>query len=100
MILVLAGIFLATVSLVIGGYLFMNRRALAEADVARQRLRPEELADRTLTLLKDTRISEVDVLNRLLKGKDWVRELQLQLMRAGSPLNPGAFVMLSLASAT
>jgi tight adherence protein B len=97
-ILVLAGIFLATVSLVVGSYLFINRKSLAEADVARERLRPEESADRTLTLLKDTRISEVNFLNRLLSGRDWVRELQLQLMRADTRLNPGAFVLLSLAS--
>lgn len=98
MILVLAGIFLATLLLVVGGYLFINRRTLAEADVARERLRPEQEADKTLTLLKDTRISEVNFLNRLLSGKDWVQELQLQLMRAGSGLNPAAFVMLCLAT--
>jgi tight adherence protein B len=99
-ILVLAGVFLATLSLIVGTYLFINRRTLAEADVARARLRPEEAADRSLTLLKDERISDVRFINRVLSDKGWVDELRLQLIRAGTSLNPGSFVLLTLASAT
>jgi Flp pilus assembly protein TadB len=97
-ILVLTAIFLATLSVIVGGYVFINRRSLAEADVARDRLRPEDAAERVWTLLKDDRVSEVNFVNRLLTGKDWVGEIGLQLQRAGIEMKPGAFLVLVVAS--
>lgn len=98
MTLVLVAIFFATLSLVVGGYVLVNRRTLEAADVARERLRPEDEVERTWRLLKDDRVSEVNFLNRLLAGKSWVEELRLQLYRAGSEMKPGAFVLLMAAS--
>jgi tight adherence protein B len=96
--LVLIAIFLATASLIVGGYVLINRRALEEADVARERLRPEEEVERTWRLLKDDRVSEVNFVNRLLAGRSWVEELTLQLYRAGTTLRPGGFVLLVVTS--
>jgi tight adherence protein B len=98
-ILALTAVFLATLSLVIGGYVFINRRTLTEADVARKRLRPEDAADRAWNILKDDRVSDLNFINRLLTGRDWVAELALQLQRAGSEMRPGAFVLLVVTSA-
>ena len=94
MTLVLIAIFLATASLIVGAYVLINRRALEQADVARERLRPEEEVERTWRLLKDDRVSEVNLVNRLLAGRSWVEELRLQLYRAGTELKPGGFVLL------
>jgi tight adherence protein B len=98
-ILALTAVFLATLSLIVGGYVFINRRTLTEADVARERLRPEDAADRAYNILKDDRVSDLNFMNRLLAGKDWVAELALQLQRAGSEMRPGAFVLLVITSA-
>lgn len=98
MILILAGVFIATLALIAGAFVFINRRALAEADVARDRLRPATKSERAVPLLRDVRVSEVNVLNRLLAGKSWVDELQIQLMRADISMRPGAFVVLVVAA--
>jgi tight adherence protein B len=90
---VLAGVFLGTVTLLVGSYLFLNRRRLAAADAARGRLRRED-EERTWSILRDESVSSVPFLNRLLFGKSWTEELSLQLRRAGTTLSPGAFVLL------
>jgi tight adherence protein B len=97
LILLLPAVFFGTLAIIVGGYVFLNRKTLAQADVARDRLRPREAGDRVIPLLKDVRVSEVNLINRLLAGKSWVEELQLQLARAGTSMKPGAFVMLVLA---
>ncbi len=96
MIAALAGIFLGTLSVIVGGYIFVNRRSLAAADLARERLSTPEGVDRTWRLLKDDKVSDVNFVNRLLAGKDWVEELRFQLLRAGVEMKPGAFAMASV----
>lgn len=93
-LLILTAIFLATLSIVVVGYVFVNRRYLTEADVARQRLRGGEGVERAWTLLKDERMSDLDWINKLLSGKGWVEALRAQLQHAGTELKPGAFVLL------
>jgi tight adherence protein B len=95
----LVSIFLATLSIIVGGYIFVNRRSFEEADVARERLTAIYDVDRVWRLLKDDRISEVGFLNKLLSGRNWVEELGVQLQQAGSTLKPGAFIMIALTSA-
>jgi tight adherence protein B len=90
---VLIAIFLGTLSVIVGGYIFVNRRSLAEADLARERLSTPEGVDRTWRLLKDDKVSDLGFVNRLLAGKGWVEELGLQLMRSGVDMKPGAFLM-------
>lgn len=98
MILVLTAVFVAVMSFVIGGYILVNRGTLEAAEVARSRLRTADGPDKTWTLLKDDRISEVPLLNRLLSGKAWVTGLGVQLERAGSFIRPGTFAGIMLAS--
>jgi tight adherence protein B len=98
-ILVLTAVFLATLSLVVGGYVFVNRRTLADTAVVRARLRPETPAEGARNILKDARASDLNFMNRLLAGKDWVGEVAVELQRAGSGLRPGAFVLLVVTSA-
>jgi tight adherence protein B len=91
---VLALIFLGTLGIVVGGYVFVNRRSLTEADLARDRLSAPEAADRTWRLLKDERVSDLGFINGILAGKSWVEELGLMLTRAGVSMKPGAFVLV------
>jgi tight adherence protein B len=91
---VLALIFLGTLGIVVGGYVFINRRSLTEADLARDRLSAPEAADRTWRLLKDERVSDLGFINGILAGKSWVEELGLTLTRAGVNMKPGAFVLV------
>jgi tight adherence protein B len=91
---ILASIFLATLSVIVGGYIFVNRKSLAEADLARERLSTPEGVERTWRLLKDDRVSDLGFMNRILAGKGWVEELGGQLLQAGVNMKPGAFLML------
>jgi tight adherence protein B len=95
---VLSLIFLGTLGIVVGGYLFINRRSLTEADLARDRLSAPEAADRTWRLLKDERVSDLGFINGILAGKSWVEELGITLTRAGINMKPGAFVMVCATS--
>jgi tight adherence protein B len=97
-ILVLTAVFLATVALVVGGYVFVNRRTLEQADTARARLRAPTSSVKTWALLKDDRISDVAFINKLLSGRVWVETLRVNLERAGTELNPGSFVVLMATS--
>lgn len=98
MILVLTAVFLATVALVVGGYVFVNRRSLEAAETARSRLREPEAVTKTWALLKEDKISDVPFLNRLLSGRTWVDALRSHLERAGSEINPGSFIILAVTS--
>ena len=93
MIAALAAIFLGTLSVIVGGYIFVNRKSLAEADIARERLSTPEGVERTWRLLKDDRVSDLSFVNRLLAGKGWVEELRWQLTQAGIEMKPGPFLM-------
>jgi len=90
----LAAIFLGTLSVIVGGYIFVNRKSLAEADLARERLSTPEGVERTWRLLKDDRVSDLGFLNRMLAGKGWVEELGYQLSQAGIEMKPGQYLMV------
>ena len=94
MILVLTAVFLAVMSLVVGGYVLVNRGSLEAAATARSRLRAPDGPIRSWALLKDDRISDVPFLNRLLSGRNWIDAIGIQLERAGSGLRPATFAML------
>jgi tight adherence protein B len=93
-ILLLTAVFLATMSVVIGGYIIVNRRTLATAGVARERLKVRDQGVRSWSLLKDERTSDLTVLNRWLSGKEWSDKIVRQLELAGSELKPGAYLLL------
>jgi len=90
----LAAVFLGTLAVIVGGYIFVNRTSLAEADLARERLSTPEGVERTWHLLKDDKVSDLGFVNRLLAGKGWVDELGYQLTQAGLAIKPGAFLMV------
>lgn len=91
-LLLLAGVFVATVIIVVGGYVYWNRRQLAAATRARERLDTTD-ATQTATLLRDESVSHVKFLNRLLAGRSLTEELSDQLRRAGSTATPGAYIL-------
>ena len=93
MIAALAAIFLGTLAVIVGGYIFVNRKSLAEADLARERLSTPEGIERTWRLLKDDKVSDLGFVNRILAGKGWVEELGVQLTHAGVQMRAGAFLM-------
>lgn len=95
MILLLASVFLGTLAVLVGGYVFFNRRSLAISAAARSRLRPAgDSSERARSLLKDDRASAVPFINRLLAGMDWISTLRRELERGGLTMKPGAFVLL------
>jgi len=93
-ILVLTTVFLATIAFVVGGYVLVNRRTLQAAEVARSRLQVSEGTEKSWTLLKDTRISDVPFLERLLSGKAWVSAFSVQLLQAGLSMRPATFMLI------
>jgi len=95
-LIILAGVFLATLGVIVGAYLFANRRALAEADAVRSRLHGETLINGPQTILKDDAVSEVPFLDRLLKGRDVTDVINTRLQRAGSAQKPGVFLLISV----
>ena len=97
MILVLTAIFLATIAVVVGGYVFVNRRTLADAEIARTRLEKVEI-ERTWKLLREVRSSDVGFVEQILTGRSWVEGLAIQLQKAGTDLKPGAYVLIVLVS--
>ncbi|HEX2721510.1 MAG TPA: type II secretion system F family protein [Gemmatimonadaceae bacterium] len=98
MILALTAIFFATMAFVVGGYVLVNRRTLEAAELARSRLRTMDGAEKTFSILKDDRISDVPFLNRLFSGRRWVDAVSIQLTRAGSELRPVTFMMIMVTS--
>ena len=94
MILVLTAVFLATLAILVGGFVLVNRRSLEAADVARSRLRAAEGGEKTWTLLKDERVSDLEFLNRLLSGRAWIDTLRVHLLRAGTDVRAGSFLMI------
>jgi tight adherence protein B len=95
---VLLGIFVATVSLCLGAYVFIHRRQFAAAELARARLSADAGAAAAWaparSILRDTSASELELLNRLLSGKAATARLARELQRAGSAAKPGTFVLV------
>jgi tight adherence protein B len=95
-LLILGAVFIGTLCLIVGAYIFLNRRRLAAAAAARERLRgAPEVAARGL--LREDRASELPFLDRLLTGRPLTLTLADQLQLAGSSLSPGAFLFLVVA---
>lgn len=94
-IIILAGIFIATLGVIVGAFLFVNRRALAEADAVRARLHGEAISAGPQSILRDDTVSQVPFLNRLLKGRGVTEGIQARIERAGSTQKPAVFLLLS-----
>jgi tight adherence protein B len=100
--IVLTLVFLGSLFLVIGGFVFLNRRRLASVDTARLRVGESGGILRgtaPTSILRDERVSEIRVLNELLSGKGFTLQLERELARAGSRQRPGEFLLFSLVGA-
>jgi len=95
MMLVLLGVFVATLSLCIGLYLYVNRDQLATAQTARERLRTVINLARidTRSILRDDSASELEILNKLLSGKSVTHRIARHISDAGLDIKPGTFFL-------
>ncbi len=103
--LILVGVFVAVLALVVGGFVFVNRRRLASADTVRVRLggMPADgggllRSASPTTILRDSRVSDIPALDQLLTGRGMAFWLERQIAQAGSRQRPGEvalFVVLS-----
>lgn len=91
--LLLGVIFIAIVGLVIGAYLFLNRRELAAAATARARLHGEDRTVTARSIVKDETVSHLPVLDRWLRGRGITEQLQERLAQAGSAQKPSVFLL-------
>lgn len=94
--LVLIVVFTSTIALLVGAYMFFNRRRLAVVEAARSRLSPSADPVVVAILKAEEQASQLPLLNRLLSGQHWSKVLSRQLRQAGTSLNAGAFVLIVL----
>lgn len=93
---ILAAVFIGVLGLVVGLFVFVNRRRLAASDVARSRLHAApDVAARGI--LKEEAASELPFLNRMLSGRSFAADLAQQIERAGWSIRPGGFLIIVLA---
>jgi tight adherence protein B len=94
-LLILALVFVGTVGLLVGAYLYINRRSLGVRDAALERLRDEERSPLAAarSILRDQSVSELPLLDRLLQGRGLTEELSSRLERAGMNVTPGSFIL-------
>lgn len=101
-LIVLVLVFMSALLLVVGGFVFINRRRLAAADTARLRLGDAGgiiRSDVPLSILRDERVSDLRALNELLTGRTATLRLEKELARAGSRQKPGEFLLVTALSA-
>jgi tight adherence protein B len=86
----------------IGGYLFINRRTLAQADAALQRLRERDrqTPDSVRSILRESNVSDLPALDRLLAGRGITAIVAEQLQKAGLETTTPAAYILRVAIAT
>jgi tight adherence protein B len=92
----LAAVFIGTVGVLIGGYLFINRKTLAQADAALERLRERDRAtpDSVRSILREANVSELPALDKLLAGKNVTSLVVEQLQKAGlEQTTPASYIL-------
>jgi tight adherence protein B len=95
-LLLLAAVFIGTVGVLIGGYLFINRKTLAQADAALERLRERDrqTPDSVRSILRESNVSDLPALDRLLAGRGVTAIVAEQLQKAGlEDVTPAAFIL-------
>jgi tight adherence protein B len=100
-LLLLAAVFIGTVGVLIGGYLFINRRTLAQADAALERLRDRDRAtpDSVRSILREANVSDLPALVKLLAGRDITAAVTEQLQKAGlEQTTPASFILRIIVS--
>ena len=96
-LLLVVGVFVATLSIFLLIYLWINRRQIEAIEAARSRLRsadePIAASANAPRLLRDTSASSVEFLDSVLSGKAVTAQLSRELLRAGWETKPGAFLL-------
>ena len=96
LILTLVLVFVGTAGLLLGVFVFANRRRLAAQDAMRERLAGGINAargDTVASILRDERVADLEILNTLLSGKNVTQGAAMELARAGSNRNPGELLL-------
>ncbi|MBL0940726.1 MAG: type II secretion system F family protein [Gemmatimonadaceae bacterium] len=100
--IVLVGVFIGALLLVVGTFVYLNRRRLSAADAARVRVGDAGgilRSDIPVSILRDERVSDLAALNELLSGRGITIRLEKELTHAGSRQKPGEFLLLTLLAA-
>lgn len=97
-------VFAGTAGILIGFFVFLNRRRLSAEEAARSQLMGRSptgltIGDRPTTILRDDRVADVDALDTLLSGKGITEWAKHELNLAGSTRNPGEFLLGVLVAA-
>ena len=92
---ILAGVFLGTVGVLIGGYLYINRSRLSATDAALRRLRERESStpSSVRSIIREANVSDLPALDRFLAGRGITAYVAEQLQKAGDTGTPGAFLL-------
>ena len=100
-VLLVTGVFVATLAIFLLVYLWLNRRQIEAVDSARSRLRTAEepITGTSPRLLRDTSVSSLEFLNSVLSGKAVTAQVGRELARAGWDTKPGAFLLMILVTA-
>ncbi len=102
--LILVSVFVGALLLVVGGFVFVDRRRLAAADAVRVRLGGASSAggilrsESAISILRDSRVSDIPALERLLSGRSVAFWLEKQIAQAGSKQRPGEVLLFILLS--
>jgi tight adherence protein B len=102
LIITLALVFVGTAGLLLGIFVFANRRRLNAELVARDQLMGRGAngrAEQTAGILRDDRVADLEVLNKLLTGKGVTQWAAGELSRAGLERKPGELLVGSLLTA-
>lgn len=102
-LLVLALVFLGTAGILVGAYVFVNRRAIEASQAALDRLRDAE--DRAAaqasirSIIRDARASDLPVFDRMLAGRGFTAWVAEEAILAGMTITAGNFILRSLVGA-
>ena len=94
-LLILLLVFVGTAGVLYGGYIFVNRRAIAASEAAMERLQDSETANSSVNILLTENVSELPALDKLIAGQEWTRNLSHLLRASGSRVTPGFFLLRS-----
>ncbi len=100
-ILLLSVVFVGTIALLLGVYVFVNRRKLSATDAALARLRSVEEAQQVSirSILRDVSVSDLPIFDRVLAGRGITTEVAERLTKAGMDITPGSFLLRMALSA-
>lgn len=101
-LVLLALVFLGTVGVLVGAYVFVNRRLLETSDRALDRLRELEegaAATSIRSIIRDVKASNLPAFDRLLAGRGFASWVAEEAILAGLDITPGTFILSSLVSA-